>query len=315
MSKRLFIVIDTTNNQNGSVIQHLLPTQQYRLRGLTRNTGSKEAKELAEKGVEMVQADLNNIQSLESAFGSGKDDVFGVFAVTNSWDKEVIANPDKEFEQGKNIVDAAKKYNTKVFFWSSLEAADAVSNGKYKVSHFSNKNKIEQHIKTIGLPAVYLYPGSYMTNTTGLGGPKWSADGSTLEIANTINSDIKFPWFDVRDTGRILSAVLDKGYENWLGKRINMATEYLTYDQIAEAFTHFSGIKTVHKVISKKDAECFMVFPGCGELLEMFEWFNVYGYYPTQSDISVAQQLCPGLTTFEAFLKESGWKIPQQKEQ
>ena len=54
-----------------------------------------------------------------------------------------------EFEQGKNIVDAAAKTSTlKHLIWSTLPSAMKISNGKYIVPHFEAKNKVDEYIKS-----------------------------------------------------------------------------------------------------------------------------------------------------------------------
>jgi len=67
-SQKLIAVLGATGNQGGSVIKTFLEQPQYKIRGLTRNTSSDKAKALAQNGVEMVAADLEDKASLEAAF-------------------------------------------------------------------------------------------------------------------------------------------------------------------------------------------------------------------------------------------------------
>ena len=54
-----------------------------------------------------------------------------------------------EFEQGKNIANAAAKTSTlKHFIWSTLPDAAKISNEKYLVPHFAAKNKVDKYIKS-----------------------------------------------------------------------------------------------------------------------------------------------------------------------
>jgi uncharacterized protein YbjT (DUF2867 family) len=66
--RKLVVVVGATGGQGGSVINRLLADGSYRLRGITRDIQSKGAQALAAKGVEMVTADLNNQQSIITAF-------------------------------------------------------------------------------------------------------------------------------------------------------------------------------------------------------------------------------------------------------
>jgi uncharacterized protein YbjT (DUF2867 family) len=66
--RKLVVVVGATGGQGGSVIKRLLADGFYRLRGITRNPQSKTAQDLASKGVEMVEADINDLDSVKSAF-------------------------------------------------------------------------------------------------------------------------------------------------------------------------------------------------------------------------------------------------------
>ena len=88
---------------------------------------------MKEKGVEVVRADFNDLKSLEVAFKGAH----GVFGVTNcaylyafsyafdvnsynaDWDPAVF-NEEKEFVQGKLLVDAAKTAGVKHFVYSCV---------------------------------------------------------------------------------------------------------------------------------------------------------------------------------------------------
>lgn len=68
LPRKLVVVVGATGGQGGSVIRRFLADGSYRLRGITRNPQSKSSQALAEKGVEMVTADLTDTVSLISAF-------------------------------------------------------------------------------------------------------------------------------------------------------------------------------------------------------------------------------------------------------
>lgn len=57
-AKKIFVVFGATGNQGGSVIKSMLAdakaSQEFKLRGITRDPSSGRAKALAEKGVECV---------------------------------------------------------------------------------------------------------------------------------------------------------------------------------------------------------------------------------------------------------------------
>lgn len=81
-SQKLLVVIGITGNQGGSVATTFLSDPNYRIRGLTRNPSSTSAKKLAEQDIEIVQADLGDVGSLEKAFQGANL----IFSVTNYWE-------------------------------------------------------------------------------------------------------------------------------------------------------------------------------------------------------------------------------------
>jgi uncharacterized protein YbjT (DUF2867 family) len=80
---KVLVVIGATGVQGGSVVSHFLSLsserQSFRIRGLTREQSSAKAQELANKGVEIVAADLDNVPSVVKAFA----DASFIFSVTN----------------------------------------------------------------------------------------------------------------------------------------------------------------------------------------------------------------------------------------
>ena len=68
--------------QGGSVVNSLLATGNYRVRGLTRNPDSDKAKALAAKGVEVVKCDLSIREDVNNALKNA--DI--AWIVTNFWD-------------------------------------------------------------------------------------------------------------------------------------------------------------------------------------------------------------------------------------
>lgn len=104
MSK-LLVIVGATGNQGGSVIKSILgdpkATEQFRLRGITRDTSKPAAQALTKQGVEMVSADLGDKASIAKAF----EGAWGVFAVTDYW---ATMKKEVEVKQGKALADAAK---------------------------------------------------------------------------------------------------------------------------------------------------------------------------------------------------------------
>lgn len=156
LTKKLVVVVGATGNQGGSVARRFLQDPRYAVRGLTRDPSSAAAKELAALGAEMVRADLDDVKSLEAAFAGANL----IFSVTNYW--EPFFRPDcrakaaelgvtcrryaydVEYQQGKNIADAAATVVDSLeengLLASTLSHAGKCSGGKFKdLYHFDAK--------------------------------------------------------------------------------------------------------------------------------------------------------------------------------
>lgn len=144
-SRKLLTIFGATGNQGGSVIDAVLERpelqEKYSLRGITRDPASGKSKALADKGVEMVRGELDDVESLKTAVKGSH----GVFGVTDFWS---ILDKEREIQQGKNLFEASKAEGVKHFVFSSLNSAEKMSGGKYKnVDHFDSKAIAGEYIE------------------------------------------------------------------------------------------------------------------------------------------------------------------------
>jgi NmrA-like family len=149
---KLIVVVGATGTQGGSVARTFLKEPGWRVRGITRDISSSASRRLQAEGLEMVAANLDQTQSLISAF-EGANVIFGVTDFSGPFfdprNREKL-NPGQslnewvyeyEKQQGKNIFDAAAATKgLKRLVFSSLSDARKWSNGKYnQVWHFDSK--------------------------------------------------------------------------------------------------------------------------------------------------------------------------------
>lgn len=186
-AKPLLVVLGATGNQGGSVLSHFLSLSPspYALRGVTRDLTSPKSASLVSLGVEMVAGDFDDPTSLDAAFQGAS----AIFSVTDFW--QYFSSPsyrekasaagqsigpfsrDLEFQQNKNIIDAAAKVSTlQRFIYSSLPNTNRLSEGKYAhVYHFEGKGKAEEYGR-LTYPELWgktsvLYAGYYLENYLG----------------------------------------------------------------------------------------------------------------------------------------------------
>lgn len=147
--------------QGSSVAEAFLKDPSWTIRGISRNPASDASNSLRNRGIEIVQGDSDDVESLKAAF-QGAHTIFGNTAFSNAFAQPTEADiaklrPDQtlrewcyelEFNQGKNISDAAASIDTlELFIWSSLSDATKWSGGKYKgVYHFDSKAHVVEYI-------------------------------------------------------------------------------------------------------------------------------------------------------------------------
>ncbi|KAJ7111470.1 hypothetical protein C8R44DRAFT_633074 [Mycena epipterygia] len=177
-SPRIVSVFGATGLQGSSVVAALLKDTTFTPRAITRDATSDAAMKLKARGVEIVQADLYDKASLVSAL-RGSEAVFGV-----SVPAEVTSAPAAatEYEQGKNMVDAAKEADVKFFVFSSLPSLAKMSGGKLLGIHLfegklpidlrhnmhsqgpADKARIQKYLESSDIPNVTLLLGGFLEN-------------------------------------------------------------------------------------------------------------------------------------------------------
>lgn len=65
---KTIVVTGATGAQGGGVANVLLETPGWKVRAVTRNANSEKARDLAERGAEVVQANFDDVESLKEAF-------------------------------------------------------------------------------------------------------------------------------------------------------------------------------------------------------------------------------------------------------
>jgi uncharacterized protein YbjT (DUF2867 family) len=134
-----------------------------------------------------LQADLNSKESVPKIIQGSHT----VFLVTNYWE---IMDPKVEVTQGKNVADAAKEAGVSHIIFSSLLNVTEATNGRLvHVPHFDGKADIEKHIRSTGVPCIFMLPGYFMSNLTDM--MQKGEDGS-FTLAYPTSDEAKFPLFD-----------------------------------------------------------------------------------------------------------------------
>ncbi len=313
--KKIIAVIGATGAQGSGLVRAILNDNlgEFKVRAITRNVNSDKAKDLVQKGVEVVSADLDNQNSLKKAF----EGAYGVFALTNFWEH---FSPEKEMEQAKSIAKAAKEADVKHVIWSSLDDTRKLISlddnrmptlqGKYKVPHFDAKGESNKFFTESGVPTTILNTVFYWENFIYFGqGPKKGPDGKL--VLSLPLADSKMPSIAVEDIGKCALAIF-KNRDKYVGQTIGIAGEHLSGKQFAEAFSKAFGQEVVYNAISADTYRGFG-FPGADDMGNMYQFKAEFeDYYCKSRNVELTKTLNPDLQNFESWLEKNKSKIPME---
>ena len=275
-SKKLLTVFGATGNQGGSVIDVVLArpelSAKYALRGITRDPSSEKSKKLSSKGVEMVQAELDNLESLKTAVKGS----YGVFGVTDFWS---VMDKNREVQQGKNIFEACKTENVTHFVFSTLPHVIKLTNGALKhVEHFDGKAEVREYAEAHkgDLSVSYFMPAMFLSYVPQL--VKVIEGTPTLSLPYPSDS-IAWPLLDPRrDSGRFVLGLFEAGSKA-NGVAVNGVSTWTTPKDVVAALSKASGKEVVFKTIPADVFAGFLPENVRNELLETQLLIGDYSYY------------------------------------
>jgi uncharacterized protein YbjT (DUF2867 family) len=242
-AKRTIAVVGATGAQGGGLVRAILGDAggNFAVRALTRDVNSTKARELASLGAEVVEANLDDVDSVKRAF----HDAYGVYCVTFFW---AHFSPERELAQAAAMAYAARSAGVQHVIWSTLEDTRKwvplndnrmpTLMGKYKVPHFDAKGAANHVFSDLNLPVTFLLTSFYWDNFIHFGmGPKRAADGV---LALTLPmGDKKLPGIAAGDIGRCAYGIFRRGGE-FINKTVGISGEHLTGAEMARSLTRSS---------------------------------------------------------------------------
>lgn len=311
--KKIIAVVGATGAQGGGLARAILadPDGGFAVRAITRNTDSDKAKELARLGAEVVAADLDNPESVKKAFAGA----YGAFCITNFWEHFSV---DKEMAQARTMAEAAKATGVQHVIWSTLEDTRKLVplsdnrmptlQGKYKVPHFDGKGEADAFFAQAGVPTTYLLTSFYWENFIYFGmGPTADPSGKLAIILPIGN--VKFPSIAVEDIGRCAYGIFKRGSE-FIGKRVGIAGEHLTGDEMAVAFSRAIGREVRFNAVEPEVYRGFG-FPGADDLGNMFQYNRDFAAeFCGVRSLETSRKLNSSLQSFDSWLAANRGRIP-----
>src|SRR5688500_954249 len=112
-TKKIIAVVGATGAQGGGLVRAILEDREspFAVRAITRDAKSEKARALAARGAEVVEADVDDAESLERAFAGA----YAAFCVTFFW---AHFSPEKEIAEAKAMAQAARKAGLQHVIWS-----------------------------------------------------------------------------------------------------------------------------------------------------------------------------------------------------
>ena len=322
MSDRTILVVGGTGAMGRPVVRHLLADERagFRVRILTRSKASLEARELeaiAPSRVEFVEGSSADPASVEAAVKGA----YGVFCNTTFFSRVSV---EAEYEEGVRYLEASKRAGVEHFVWSSLDSMAALSQGRLPCPHFDAKAAVGAYIDRRrsddfmrkGMPdfngdAWYLERTTvlvtlpYIENFKSFARPYPGRlpDGREGLIFTLPLGDAPWPMVALEDIGAF-AAVVFRDPEAWRGRTLPIGSESLTMHQVVETFTRVTGVPAAYYPMSMDDfAKIDMPFKH--DFINMMKFFREVGL---TRDHAWLKTIHPGMRTFEAWLRETGWR-------
>lgn len=291
-ANQVIAVIGATGLQGGGVVRALRQQcDRFRVRALTRNPGAKPA--LAD---EVIRADLSDPATLRAAF----DGAYGVFVVTNFWEKGGV----DEVAQATAAVNAAKDAGVEHFIWSTLPNVADISGGKLRVPHFTAKARVDAVVRAAGFRyTTFVEAPFYYQNFLGQLAPQPLADG-TRGWMLPIRQDARcIHMGDITELGNVVAGAFLNPRRVGSGQHLSLSGGLLSFGDVVATLNQ-QGHRLVFKQIPGEVFAAF--FPGAAELAATFQYFEQYTYMGPNADekIALAREVTTApMTDFAAWAK------------
>lgn len=257
MDKQLMVLVTGATGNQGGAVAYALLDRGHKVRALTRNTGSPSSKKLAALGAELIQANLGDVESLLSVL-QGVDTFY------------LMGSPfeigvEGETQQGIALANAARAANVGHLVYGSVASADLNTD----IPHFDSKYKVEQHIKSLGIPYTISAPVYFMDNMIA----PWSIDSLKQgKIIQAMPAERVLQQVSVKNIGEFVASIINRR-ETVFGQRYDFAGDELTGEECAKILSKKTG-----RTMSFESFSASALKEQDADMGAMFEWFDRIGY-------------------------------------
>jgi uncharacterized protein YbjT (DUF2867 family) len=283
MSQKLTVVVTgATGQQGGAVVKNLLE-RGHEVRAVTRSPDSMKARDLANTGVRLIRASLEDTAALTKAL----EGATSLFAMTTPFG----GGPQSETRQGISAADAAKAAGVHLVFNSAGSA-----NRHTGIPHFDSKYEVEKHIAKIGVRATVLAPVYFMENL--YFGKEQLPKGI---YATPLPPARQLAQVAIADIGAVAVRLLeDPG--RFAGKRFDLGGDELTGNDVLAILSRVTGRPFTYFQVPLDVIRQRMGEDGA----KMYEWFDRVGF---TFDRAALRREFPDVAfhDFESWAKAQNW--------
>jgi uncharacterized protein YbjT (DUF2867 family) len=283
MAKNLTVVVTGSTGKQGGAVARGLLERGHKVRAVTRDPSSSQAKSLVNAGATLVAASLEDTAAITKAL----EGATSLFAMTTPFG----GGTDAETRQGVAAADAAKAAGVHLVFTSVNSA-----NRQTGVPHFDSKYEVEKHIAKVGVRATILAPAFFMDNL--YFGKAQLAKGI---YAVALPPTRKLAQIAVEDIGAVAVRVLEDA-ARFTGKRFDLAGDELTGNEVVAILSRVTGRPFAYYQVPLDVIRQHMG----DDAVKMYEWFERVGY---TADRAALQREFPdaALHDFESWAKAQDW--------
>jgi uncharacterized protein YbjT (DUF2867 family) len=284
MAQKLTVVVTGSTGKQGGAVARGLLERGHKVRAVTRDLNSSQAKLLAKAGATLVTASLEDTAAIMKAL----EGATSLFAMTMP-----SGGAEAETRQGIAAADAAKAAGVHLVFTSVGNA-----NRQTSIPHFDSKYEVEKHIDKIGVRATILAPVAFMENLYFI--KEQLAKGT---YASALSPTRALAQIAVADIGAVAVRVLEDA-GRFTGKRFDLASDELTGNDALAILSRVTG-----RPFSYYQVPLDVIRQRMGEdAVRMYEWFDRVGF---AVDRAALRREFPDVAfhDFESWAKTQEWSM------
>jgi len=282
MAQKLTVVVTGSTGKQGGAVARGLLERGHKVRAVTRDPNSSQAKLLANAGATLVLASLEDTAAIMKAL----EGATSLFAMTVP-----SGGTDAETRQGIAAADAAKAAGVHLVF-----ASVGSANRQPGIPHFDSKYEVEKHIAKVGVRATILAPVAFVENLYFI--KEQLAKGIYASALSPIRV---LAQVDVADIGAVAIRVLEDA-GRFTGKRFDLASDELTGNDALATLSRVTG-----RPFDYYQIPLDVVRQRMGEAAaKMYDWLDRVGY---TVDRAALRREFPDVAfhDFESWAKTQDW--------